>query len=95
MEPNLKASTKQKRSRLEIYADILGAIKTESSPDGAVVTRVQYQTRAPFVRFKKYLEVMQSLNLIRLLNGRIIITQAGEDLLSDYERIKTVLERGH
>ena len=95
MEVNFKVSPKSKRSLLEIYGDILSAIKAEMqfSQDGAVVTRIQYQTRAPYIRFKGYLETMKELNLIQLLNGKIVITQIGEELLLNYSRIKTLLRR--
>ena len=95
MEANLKSPEGTKRSRLEIFGDILSATKADmqSSGEGAVVTRVQDQTRTPYVRFKRYLEIMQELNLIQLLNGKIMMTPAGEELLLDYGRIKTLLKR--
>lgn len=95
MEHEIIAPLKAKRSRLEIYADILTATKAEmqSSGDGAIVTRVQYQTRTPYMRFRRYLDIMQGLNLVQLLNGKITITSAGEELLLDYGRIRNLLRR--
>ena len=80
----------KKRSRIDIYADILEVLKHR--PEGALVTRISYGAGLPLDRVKPMLETLASYGL---LNVRIAgdsrfyhITRRGFEFLDAYRRVQ-------
>lgn len=91
----------KKRSRLDIYADILEFLKRH--PDGCQVTRLSYGAGLPIDRTKLMLETLSRHELIRInvvgeplqgdLNRRRYygITRKGLDYLEAYKKIQELI----
>ena len=54
----------KKRSRMDIYADILEVIKRR--PEGALVTRISYGAGLPIDRIKPILETLSNFGLLSI-----------------------------
>jgi len=77
---------KPKRSRMEIYNDILKGIEQELRSSGEVKpTRVQQRCNLAYDKFSRYLGEMAAKELI--LREPISITAKGLDFLQDHRRI--------
>jgi len=98
----------KKRSRLDIYADILEFLKRH--PDGCQVTRLSYGAGLPIDRIKPMLETLDRYELIKVhLLGEPLqanknqrryygITRKGLEYLQAYKKIQdliTYLEAEH
>ncbi len=91
----------KKRSRLDIYADILEFLKRH--PNGCQVTRLSYGAGLPIDRIKPMLETLARYELIRVhavgvplqadLNHRRYygITTKGLEYLDAYKRIQGLI----
>ena len=97
----------KKRSRIDIYADILEFLKRH--PDGLQVTRLSYGAGLPIDRINLMLETLTSCELIQVhvtglplgenLNQRrhYSITRKGLEFIEAYKKIQgliTILEKG-
>ena len=85
LAPSLK-----KRSRMDIYADILEVLKRR--PEGALVTRVSYGAGFPLDRIKPMLETLANFGLLSVRmagESRFYhITRRGLDFLDAYRRVQ-------
>lgn len=81
---------KPKRNKLEIYNDILSAIKLELYEGEAKPTRVQSKSNLAYDKLTRYLGELEGRALIT--QGPLTITEKGADFLQDYDRIKGFLE---
>lgn len=91
----------KKRSRLDIYADILEYLKRH--PDGCQVTRLSYGAGLPIDRLKPMLETLSRYELIKVhvigvplqanLNQRRYygITRNGLEYLEAYKKIQDLI----
>lgn len=91
----------KKRSRLDIYADILEYLKRH--PDGCQVTRLSYGAGLPIDRMKPMLETLNRYELIRThvigvpLQGSFNqrqyygITRKGMEYLEAYKKIQDLI----
>ncbi len=91
----------KKRSRLDIYADILEFLKRH--PDGCQVTRLSYGAGLPIDRIKPMLDTLHHYELIRVnvvgvplqanLNQRKYygITRKGLEYLEAYQKIQGLI----
>ena len=91
----------KKRSRLDIYADILEFLKRH--PDGCQVTRLSYGAGLPIDRMKPMLETLSRYELIRVhvvgtpLQGNFNhrqyygITRKGMEYLEAYKKIQDLI----
>jgi predicted transcriptional regulator len=91
----------KKRSRLDIYADILEYLKR--TPDGCQVTRLSYGAGLPIDRIKPMLENLHRYQLINIhvegeplqanLNQRRFygITRKGLEFLDAYKKIQDLI----
>ncbi len=91
----------KKRSRLDIYADILEFLKRH--PDGCQVTRLSYGAGMPIDRMKPMLETLHHYELIKVhvageplqanLNQRrhYGITRKGLEYLEAYKKIQELI----
>jgi predicted transcriptional regulator len=77
---------KQKRNKLEIYNDILSAIKVELTNGEARPTRVQILSNLAYDKLVRYLNELEAKKMI--MQNPIRITEKGHDFLQDYDRIK-------
>ena len=81
---------KPKRNKLEIYNDILGAIKQELYSGEAKPTRIQSKSNLAYDKLTRYLGELEGRALIT--QDPISLTEKGRDFLQDYDRIKDFLE---
>ena len=77
---------KPKRNKMEIYNDILSAITKEYTDGEAKPTRVQILSNLAYDKFVRYLDELESKNMI--MQDPLGITERGRDFLHDYDRIK-------
>ena len=75
---------------MEIYNDILSALKQELSHGEARPTRIQSKRNLAYDRLTRYLSELETHGMIT--NYPLTITQRGRDFLQDYGRIKNFLE---
>ena len=77
---------KPKRNKLEIYNDILSAIKEELTDGEARPTRVQSLSNLAYDKLIRYLGELESKKMI--MQNPLRITEKGYDFLQDYDRIR-------
>ena len=85
-----------KRSKFEIYGDILEAIRADISTNGSArLTRVQIKVNVPYDRFKAYIDNLSGSKLIEIARGEnheeITITGKGFEYLAQYEHVNNFL----
>ena len=84
---------KPKRNKLEIYNDILSAIKLELQSGQAKPTRVQSRSNLAYDKLARYINELKNKKMIT--QDPLRITEKGHDFLQDYDRIRTfVFEMG-
>jgi predicted transcriptional regulator len=71
---------------LEIYNDILSAIKEELTNGEAKPTRVQSHSNLAYDKLIRYLGELESKKMIN--QNPLRITEKGYDFLQDYDRIR-------
>ncbi|MGI0025285.1 MAG: winged helix-turn-helix domain-containing protein [Nitrososphaera sp.] len=71
---------------MEIYNDILSAIKFELLNGEAKPTRVQSLSNLAYDKLARYLEELESKKMI--MKNPLMVTEKGHDFLQDYDRIK-------
>jgi predicted transcriptional regulator len=82
-----------KRSRLQIYFDILQILCEELKNGKPSLTKVAYMANLPYDRFQKCLNKLIQLDLVRERNGKFFVTEKGFECISEYERINDFLRR--
>ena len=87
-----------RRSKMQIYGDILIAIREDIKEHGeARMTRVQGRANIPYDRFKNHIENMEKLGLVVMpkhsSSGKLEITPKGLEYLKEYEKILAFLRR--
>ena len=75
---------------MEIYNDILSAIKLESINGEAKPTRVQSLSNLAYDKLTRYLSELEGRKMIAL--SPLGITEKGRDFLQDYDRIKDFIQ---
>src|SRR5215831_15415449 len=87
---------KPRRSKLELYNDILKAIVDEITNDDdgvAKPTKVQLRSNLAYDKLARYLDELEIKKMI--LQSPLLITEKGRDFLQDYDRISNfVLDMG-
>ena len=79
-----------KRNKMEIYNDILTAIRVELASDGeARPTKVQSKSNLAYDKLSRYLGELEGRKMIT--QNPLAITERGHDFLQDYGRIKGFL----
>jgi predicted transcriptional regulator len=71
---------------MEIYNDILSAIKVELTNGEAKPTRVQSLSNLAYDKLIRYLGELESKEMI--VQNPLSITEKGYDFLQDYDRIR-------
>jgi predicted transcriptional regulator len=85
-----------KRSKFELYGDILLAIRSEIDRNGAArLTRVYGRSNVPYDRFKSYMEDLNKNNLIQMCqvenHEEIRLTTRGVEYIQEYSRVNKFL----
>lgn len=80
----------KKRSRVDIYADILEVLKRR--PEGSLVTRISYGAGLPVDRVKPMLETLANYGLLSIrLAGEsrfFHVTRRGMEFLDAYRKVQ-------
>ena len=71
---------------MEIYNDVLSAIKVELTNGDAKPTRVQSLSNLAYDKLIRYLSELESKEMI--VQNPLNITEKGYDFLQDYDRIR-------
>ena len=77
---------------MEIFYDILNAIKNEATYDEVKPTRIQQQCNMSYDKFSKNLEELLTRNLVAQ-NSSLEITKEGFEFLNDYSKINDFLTK--
>jgi len=85
-----------KRSRFELFGDILEAIREDISRNGnARLTRVHGRANVPYDRFKGYIANLEETGLIELKDRdgyqEIVLTHKAFVYLNEYTRVKNFM----
>jgi predicted transcriptional regulator len=75
---------------LEIYNDVLNAVKAEVVTGEGRTTRVQSLSNLAYDKLTRYLNELEMKKMITL--NPLALTQKGRDFLQDYDRIKDFLQ---
>ena len=85
-------SPKPRRTKLELYNDILKAIVEDIANDEdnvAKPTRVQLRSNLGYDKLARYLDELENNKMI--LQSPLLITEKGQDFLQDYNRISNFM----
>ncbi len=83
---------KDKRSKLQIYYDIIVAINQDKIENEKVSkTRIQQKCNTSYDKLVKYLDEMEQKGLIQTSQD-IEITQRGQKFFNDYSRVNNLIE---
>ena len=86
----------RKRSKFELYGDILVAIRDDiSRNNSARLTRVYGKANVPYDRFKAYISDLKTNNLIKVVpvenHEELKLTERGIEYLKEYVRVNNFL----
>ena len=83
---------KNKRSKLQIYFDVLSAILVEKQDNSEVSkTRLQHKSNTSYDKLLKYLDEMNKKGLIKLEN-EIYTTDMGIKFHQDYSAVNDLID---
>ncbi len=83
---------KNKRSKLQIYFDVLSAILVEKQDNSEISkTRLQHKSNTSYDKLLKYLDEMNEKGLIKLEN-EIDTTEMGIKFHQDYSAVNELID---
>ena len=83
---------KNKRSKLQIYFDVLSAILVEKQDNSEISkTRLQHKSNTSYDKLLKYLDEMSEKGLIKLENN-IDTTDMGLKFYQDYSAVNDLID---
>ena len=83
---------KNKRSKLQIYFDVLSAILVEKQDNSEISkTRLQHKSNTSYDKLLKYLDEMNEKGLIKLEN-EIDTTEMGVKFHQDYSAVNELID---
>ena len=83
---------KAKRSKLQIYFDVISAILTEKQDNDEISkTRIQHKSNTSYDKLLKYLDEMSQKGLIKLDN-EIDATEMGLKFHQDYSTVNNLID---
>lgn len=82
---------KERRSKLQIYADILNSINNESQNEEIKITRVQLSSKMSFEKVKQYITHLEKYQLVKSKSG-LKITNKGRSFMENSEKIQDNVE---
>ncbi len=83
-----------KRSRVDIYSDILSSLRFETGGGKkGSPTRVAQRANLPYNRFQKTLDELVDLKMVSRSEGALALTQKGIECLEEFDKINGFLRR--
>ena len=83
---------KNKRSKLQIYFDVISAILSEKQDNNEISkTRLQHKSNTSYDKLLKYLDEMSEKGLIKLEN-EIDTTEMGVKFHQDYSAVNDLID---
>jgi predicted transcriptional regulator len=82
-----------KRSRIQIYFDILRILCEELKNEKPSLTKVAHIANLPYDRFRKCLDKLIQLDMVIEQNGKLFVTEKGFECINEYGRINDFLVR--
>ena len=83
---------KERRSKLQIFYDVLSAIKEESQNNEKIsYTRIQFKCNTSYDKLLRYIDEMNAKQLLKS-SSEIEITEKGEKFYQDYSRINELIK---
>ena len=83
---------RERRSKLQIFYDILSAIKEESQNyDEISYTRIQFKCNTSYDKLLRYFDEMKAKQLLKG-SKEIDITEKGETFYQDYSKIDELIK---
>jgi predicted transcriptional regulator len=84
----------QKRSKLQIYFDILLSLHRELGPGQKVTpTRLAHQANVPYDRFQYYLHHLIELGLVAHEEETFAVTRKGLEYIEEFAKTTELLKR--
>ena len=91
MQNNFRSVTKERRSKIQLYYDIVSAIVEDSQNNDSVSpTRIQFKCNTSYDKLTKYLEEMKERQIIAQEKS-IKITDKGMKFHQDYSKINELI----
>ena len=91
MQHNFRSVAKERRSKIQLYYDIVSAIVEDSQNNDAVSpTRIQFKCNTSYDKLTKYLEEMKVRQIIAQ-DKSIRITDKGMKFHDDYSKINELI----
>jgi predicted transcriptional regulator len=82
---------KNKRSKLQIYFDVISAIMIEKQDNEEVSkTRLQHKSNTSYDKLLKYLDEMTGKGLIKI-EPEIVTTELGKKFYNDYLNVNNLI----
>ncbi|GFN39510.1 MAG: hypothetical protein YK1309IOTA_470002 [Marine Group I thaumarchaeote] len=83
---------RERRSKLQIFYDVLSAIKEESQNNEKIsYTRIQFKCNTSYDKLLRYFDEMKAKQLLKS-GSEIEITEKGEKFYQDYSRINELIK---
>jgi predicted transcriptional regulator len=84
-----------KRSRLQMYFDILQLLRDQERSSGEmVITRIARRANMPYDRFKECLDSLVELNMVcRGSGGKLAVTEKGLEFVDEHQKVNDFLKR--
>ena len=84
----------EKRSKLQIYFDILQLLCEELKESGKVSpTRVAHKANLPYDRFRNCLDHLIQLGMVSRVGKKLVVTEKGLEYIQGYEKMINFLKR--
>lgn len=87
----VQMQSKEKRPKLEIYFDILEAIRNEALNGEVKPTRLQYGSNLSYDKLARYIGELKVKNMIN--DPALSITEKGRQFLEDYGKIRDSVKK--
>ena len=82
----------ERRSKLQIFYDVLSAIKEDSQNNEKIsYTRIQFKCNTSYDKLLRYIDEMDAKQLLKS-GSEIEITEKGEKFYQDYSRINELIK---
>jgi predicted transcriptional regulator len=88
---NAKSMAKERRTRIQLYFDIISAIFEEEMDNETISpTRIQFKCNTSYDKLTKYLEEMKNKEIIE--GNEIKVTEKGKQFHKDYSKINELIQ---
>jgi len=84
----------QKRSKFQIYFDILQLLDGETkSGNKPSLTKIAHGANLPYDRFRNCLEYLIQVGMISRKNGELVVTKKGLEYIEEFKKITAFFRR--